>query len=232
MPQRQLNIYQKLAKIRKQVEVMKHDAKGYNFRYTKEESILAKITVFMDKYSLSLMPEIVPGSIRVNTEQHKKTKTTQKGDLYEDITYETTVVADMAWTWIDNENPEERVKVPWAMVGQQTDASQSFGSGLTYASRYFLLKFFNISTSDDDPDEFRRKQLEAEAAEDKIVAEEIIKNADAYLQEFVTKNPESRNDVLALVKKYEKSGDYNKIQASSVAGKFLQEVLENFKIDN
>jgi hypothetical protein len=72
----------------------------------------------MDKYSLSLVPEIVPGSTRVNTEQHKKTKTTQKGDLYDDITYETTVVADMVWTWIDNENPEERVGVPWAQRQQ------------------------------------------------------------------------------------------------------------------
>ena len=37
----QMNIYQKLAKIRKQVEIMKKDTKAYGYNYTKEESILA-----------------------------------------------------------------------------------------------------------------------------------------------------------------------------------------------
>lgn len=39
MAEANMNIYQKLAKIRKQVEVMKRDAKGFNYTYTTEESI-------------------------------------------------------------------------------------------------------------------------------------------------------------------------------------------------
>ena len=49
-----LNIYQKLANIRKQVEIMKKDARAYGYNYVKEEDILAKVTVFMEEYNLKL----------------------------------------------------------------------------------------------------------------------------------------------------------------------------------
>ena len=54
----QMNIYQNLAKIRKRVEIMKKDAKAYGCTYPKEESILAKITVYMERHDLSLLPGI------------------------------------------------------------------------------------------------------------------------------------------------------------------------------
>lgn len=56
------------------------------------------------------------------------------------------------------------------MVGQQADASQSFGSGLTYVYRYFPLKHFGVSTVEDDPDNWRAKQREAEEAENRAIA--------------------------------------------------------------
>ena len=45
--QAQLNIYQKLAKIREQVEVMRKNKSGYGYTYVSEDEILAKIQVFM-----------------------------------------------------------------------------------------------------------------------------------------------------------------------------------------
>lgn len=53
----QMNIYQKLARIRKQVEVIQKNKSGYGYKYVSEDEILAKISVFMDKYGLSLIPE-------------------------------------------------------------------------------------------------------------------------------------------------------------------------------
>lgn len=47
----QMNIYQKLARIRKQVEVIQKNKSGYGYKYVSEDEILAKISVFMDKYS-------------------------------------------------------------------------------------------------------------------------------------------------------------------------------------
>lgn len=225
----QLNLYQKLSKIRRSVEVMKKDKKAYGYNYTKEESILAKVTAYMEKYNLSLVPGIVPGTTKVEPFCYKKTKVTQKGDVYEENVNEVLVSADTTWTWVNNDDPEERIVVPWAMVGQQTDASQSFGSGLTYSSRYFLLKYFNISTSDDDPDNYRSKQREAEAEEDKFIAGEIVKKIDELARRVLADSPEKRDDVLKVVQKYVKTGDYFKITESIVASKLLEELDTKFK---
>ena len=75
-----MNIYQKLAKTRKRVEVMKKDTKAYGYTYTKEESILAKITVYMEKYDLSLIPSIVPETTKV-WPYSKRAKTAARGDI-------------------------------------------------------------------------------------------------------------------------------------------------------
>ena len=223
----QMNIYQKLAKIRKQVEVMKRDTKAYGYSYTREESILAKITVFMDRYNLSLVPGIAPGTTRVTPYSYKKTKTTSKGDIYEENVNEVLVASDMTWTWVNNEDPSERIVIPWAMVGQQSDASQSFGSGLTYASRYFLLKYFNISTSNDDPDKFRSKQREAEAEEGRIITAEIVETIDKTIKEYLAGKPDMRDDVKTLVSRYVKNGDYFTIKDPILAGKLLQEIQKS-----
>lgn len=225
----ELNIYQKLAKIRKQVEVMKRDTKAYGYSYTKEESILAKITVFMDKYNLSLIPGIVPGTTKIEPYRYKKTKSTQKGDIYEENVNEVLVSADTVWTWINNDNPAESITVPWAMVGQQSDASQSFGSGLTYSSRYFLLKYFNISTSNDDPDKFRSKQREAEAEEERILTGKVIENMDSYIKGYLAKHQDKREEMKNVVTRYVKNGDYFSIKESALAAKMLREIQDTFK---
>ncbi len=77
-----LNIYQKLAKIRKQVEVIQKDKSGYGYKYVGEDTILAKITGLIYKYSLSLIPGIVHDSSELIPYKTKKTKTTAKGDIY------------------------------------------------------------------------------------------------------------------------------------------------------
>lgn len=224
----QLNIYQKLARIRQSVEVMKRDTKAYGYTYTKEESILAKVTAYMKKYDLSLIPGIVPGTTKVSPFCYKKTKTTQKGDIYEENVNEVLVSSDMTWTWVNNENPEESIVVPWAMVGQQSDASQSFGSGLTYSSRYFLLKFFNIATSNDDPDAYRAKQKEAELEEDREIAEKIIEQVDRLAKEIALGDSAKGEAVLKVVQKYVKNGDYHKIKESLVATKLLEDIKTTF----
>ena len=223
-----MNIYQKLAKIRKQVEVMKRDAKGFNYTYTTEESILAKVTVQMDKLHLSLIPSIVPESTVVIPYSVTETRTTSKGDVYDKNVNEILVQSDMVWTWVNNDNPDERIEVPWAMVGQQSDASQAFGSGLTYSSRYFLLKYFNIATSDADPDAFRKKQKAAEAEEQKLIASEITATIDTYLKDHVYKKPEDRDAALEIVSKYIKSGNYLEIKDPILARSLLAALQEKF----
>lgn len=205
---------------------MKRDAKGYGYYYTKEESILAKITTFMEKYNLSLIPNIVPGTTRVEPYSYTKTKSTNKGDIYEEVVNEILVQADTTWTWVNNDNPEERIVVNWAMVGSQSDASQSFGSGLTYSSRYFLLKYFNVSTSNDDPDNFRSKQKEAEDEADKMVTDKIIEEIDTIVKAHLTEFPDDKDVVKKVASKYSKGGNYFSINKSVSAAKLLEELKE------
>lgn len=224
----ELNIYQKLAKIRKQVEVIQKNKAGYGYKYVSEDEILAKLTGFMDKYSLSLIPMVVEHSAVVSPYATKKTKSTQKGDIYEENVNEVLVQADMVFRWVNNDDPSEFINIPWILVGHQTDGSQSFGSGLSYAMRYFLLKFFNIATPDDDPDRWRSKQKAAGVAEDKMVAEEIIKTFDAMVKEFLAKNPKQAEKVKTFVSKYAKGGNYFSITESVLAAKLLNDFSTTF----
>lgn len=230
MAEQNLNIYQKLAKIRKQVEVIQRNKKGYGYTYVSEDEILAKISGFMDKYSLSLIPSVIHSSAVVTPYHTKKTKSTNKGEIYEENVNEVLVSADMVFTWVNNENPNERVDVPWILVGHQSDGSQSFGSGLSYAMRYFLLKFFNIATPDDDPDKWRSKQKAAGAAEDKMIAEEIIASFDTMVKEFLASNQDKTEEVKKFVAKYVKGGNYFAITESVFASKLLADFKETFKI--
>ncbi len=229
MAEQVLNIYQKLAKIRKQVEVIQKNKSGYGYKYVTDEEILAKITGFMEKYELSLLPGIVPCSTEVIPYSTKKTKTTKDGKIYEENVNEVLIRSDMTFTWVNNANPEERIEVPWALIGHQSDGSQSFGSGLTYSMRYFLLKYFNVSTPEDDPDKWRSKQKAAEVEEDKAVAEEIVKEVDTVIKAYLVNNPNKGEEIKKFVGKYVKGGNYFNISESVLAAKLLEDLKNNLK---
>lgn len=224
-----LNLYQKLAKIRKQVEVLKKNKSGFNYKYVTDEEILARVTAFMDKYDISLIPGIVQGTTKHEQYHYIKTKIDKASKQpYEEHNNEIIVQADMTYTWINNINPEERVEVPWTAIGQQSDASQALGSGLTYSMRYFLLKYFNIATPEDDVDNWRSKQRAAEAAEDRTLAEQIIKQLDESIKGFLGDNPKESENVKKLVTKYVKNGNYFAITESALASKLLAEFNTTF----
>lgn len=224
-----LNIYQKLAKIRKQVEVIQKNKSGFNYKYVTDDELLAKITAFMDKYGLSLIPSIVQGTMKHEQYHYLKTKFDKATkQSYEEHNNEIIVSADMVFSWVNNENPEERIDVPWITIGQQADCSQAFGSGLTYSMRYFLLKYFNIATPDDDVDNWRSKQKAAEAAEDLAIAKQIVEELDKDVKDFLAKNPGKSDAVKELMSKYVKNGNYFAVTESALATKLLSDFKETF----
>ena len=224
-----LNLHQKLAKIRKQVEVIQKNKSGFHYKYVTDDELLAKITTFMDKYGISLYPSIVQGTMEHELYHYTKTKTDRTTkQTYEEHNNEVIVGADMVFTWVNNENPQEKIEIPWIIIGQQADASQAFGSGLTYSMRYFLLKFFNIATPDDDVDGWRSKQKAAEAAEDKAIAEQIIHELNTCVKSYLDNNPKESDNVKAFVSKYAKNGNYFAITESVLATKLLADFKKNF----
>lgn len=228
-----LNIYQKLSKIRKPVEVIKKNRRGYGYTYVDEGEILSRITGSMRKYGVSLIPNITHGTAQVEPYHYVKTKTTKDGNTFEEHVNEVIVRADMDWIWVNDEDPNDRIVVPWLLVGSQADASQGFGSALTYASRYFLLKYFNVATSDDDPDEYRRKQKEAEEEENRLITEKLTDEIHKMVTEYLSSHPDEKANVANITKKYVRengkaSTNYFAIESSDVAAKLLMALKDKF----
>ena len=228
MAAKELNLYQKLAKIRRSVEVLQKDKSAFNYRYVTDAAILAKITGLMDNLHVSLIPSIVPGTSVVKPYEYIKTKANKKtGEIYDERNSEIIVQADAVYTWVNDDDPSERIEVPWLLVGQQEDASQSFGSGMTYTYRYFLLKYFGSSTVEDDPDSWRAKQKESAEAESRETAEKLIGEVDIIVRQFCVDNPEKTDDMQKFLSRYVKSGAYRKITEPVLAAKLLDD-LKNF----
>lgn len=222
------NLIQKLAKIRGIAEVVKKDKQGYGYTYADITQILAKITAGMKKYGVSLIPSIVPQTSAVTQVTNRTTKFKKNGEAYENVTCENLVTADMAFTWVNDDDPTEKIEVPWFVTGSQSDPSQAFGSGLTYCTRYFLTSYFQIAQSDLDVDAYRSKQREAEMSESKSIAAEIVHNIDVMVSEYLAEHDDKKDDVKKFVGKYIKGADYRKIDKPEIAAKLLNDFKSEF----
>lgn len=80
MADEQLNLVQKLAKIRSIADVVSKDKRGYNYSYADITQILAKITAGMKKYGVSLIPQVVPGTTEVVQNVVTNTKVDKTGN--------------------------------------------------------------------------------------------------------------------------------------------------------
>ena len=133
-----MNIYQKLIEVRKVVPYLQKEAKGYQYNYNPSSQVLAAVRDKIDELKLLLIPEIVSHAVTTSTTAKSNTN------------YFTQL--DMKMTWVNADQPEERISVLWYAQGMDTEGEKGVGKGLTYAEKYFLLKFFNIATDRDDPD--------------------------------------------------------------------------------
>jgi hypothetical protein len=144
-----MNLWEKIIEVRKSIEALSKDKQGFNFSYVTGDQILSKIKPKMDELGLILQPSTQSG------QWHEHKYVSNKGKDKIDFL----VWGQGSYTWINAEKPEEREVVPFAYYGQQgDDVSQAYGTALTYAERYFLLKYFGIPTDSDDPDNRRANQ--------------------------------------------------------------------------
>lgn len=141
-----LNLCQKLVEIRKELKYLQKGTKSYNFNYVKGADILSVIRPVMDNIGVLMYPKIIdPEPIREITV--KTNNGTSQQFLFEAV---------CVCVWRDADTSEV-LEIPFYCTGTQEDSSKAFGSALTYTERYFLLKFFNIPTDEDDPDRYQEK---------------------------------------------------------------------------
>lgn len=136
------NLFQKLVEIRKDVINFSKDTEGYGYKYVSGSQAIAKIRDKMDSLGVLLVPRMEEVTNDTYTYINAKGK---------EVT-DHVVKGNMTYVWINADNPEERLEVPWKLYGAQDDISKAYGSGLTYSERYFILKFFQAPTDELDPD--------------------------------------------------------------------------------
>ena len=151
-----MSIYKKLLKIQQQVKGLSKDKKSHNYDYVTGNKLLSFIKPLMDIEGLLLKQEVL--SIDNTREDYKIiAKRWLKDDEgknyseeYEKEKSEILSKVMMKFTWVDCETGEKDENLFGA--NGQNDWEKGLGSALTYAERYFLLKYFHIPTDEDDVD--------------------------------------------------------------------------------
>lgn len=139
-----MNIHQKLIEVRKSAPYLQKANKGAQYSYVSSSQTLSALKAKMDELGLLLVPRVIGKEVRENTNS--------KGAQV----YFTELV--MEYTWINAEDPNETITCPWYGQGVDIAGEKGVGKALTYAEKYFMLKFFNIPTDKDDPDAHQKKQ--------------------------------------------------------------------------
>lgn len=138
-----MSLLQKLHEIQTEIDSFVKDKKGHNYSYTTGDTVLNKIRPLMNKKGIILKQEVISvENERIDYEVGYGDKRKVKSEMFSSVA--------QRFTWIDTEN-DEREECLWHGNGQN-DWDKGFGSALTYAERYFLLKFFHVPTDEDDPD--------------------------------------------------------------------------------
>jgi len=168
-----LNIYQKLLEVQKKVMGLKKDKKGFNYSYVTGDKLLGFIKPVMNDVGLLLKQEVV------NIEKERVQYKTSKGVSKDEFLYSVWC----KFTWVDTETGEKDENSFFA--SGMNEYEKGLGSALTYAERYFLLKFFHIATDEDDinnpdrkPNEPKKEDVNQHVKDNKIFN---ISDKQAYL---------------------------------------------------
>jgi hypothetical protein len=151
-----MSIYKKLLEIQKSVKGLSKDKDSHNYKYVTGNKLLSFIKPLMESQGLLLKQEIL--SIENTRQDYQiwdkwakpKADWKPKNEILSKVM--------MRFTWIDCETGEKDENLFGA--NGQNDWEKGLGSALTYAERYFLMKYFHISTDEDDIDNPERKPIE------------------------------------------------------------------------
>jgi hypothetical protein len=174
-----MSIYKKLLEVKKKVPYLKKDKKSFQYSYATPSLVLGVFNPLLNDVGLILKTEVLemtservlsktkedkakfkPYKPQSKDNQGNITDTGQKEEKFFIDVYETLYSLKLKFTWIDTET-EEKDENYFYSSGINGD-EKGVGSALTYAERYFFLKYFNVPTDDDDPDSFQEKHLSEE----------------------------------------------------------------------
>ncbi len=154
-----LNIWQRLLNVRRKACFIKKEIVGVNlkFKAVSVDMALAAVNGEINKNNLFLHTEILEEETIETT-----AKKMYNGVESEYLSYRTKL--KLKYTWFNVDKPDENVSSFWTCVAVNTDPAKANGACLSYSEKYFMLKFFNIISSENeklDPD-YYNAQFEEE----------------------------------------------------------------------
>lgn len=160
-----MSIYKKLHEIQTKINGLGKDKESNSYRYVTGNKVLGVIKPLMNELGLILKQEVLSIDnermdylVAVGTPREK-----QKSEILSKVM--------MKFTWIDSETGEKDENLFGA--NGQNDWEKGLGSALTYAERYFLLKYFHIPTDEDDIDNSLRDSKIEELIENTASLKEL-----------------------------------------------------------
>lgn len=212
-----MSIYKKLFEIQKSTRGFGKDKKGSNYTYVSGTKILNHIRAKMDELGILLKQEIT--SIENERQDYK----TGIGTTYEKPKSEILSKVMMRFTWIDVDT-DQKDENSFGANGQN-DWDKGVGSALTYAERYFILKYFHIPTDEDDIDNPERKPSPTD--------EDDKSKAPSSPPPIIEMQEKQFNQALERINKGEKGIVKNitdlKLPISPVQLKVLESAEKNYK---
>lgn len=189
-----MSIYKKLLEVQKEIKGLGKDQQSgtgnFGYKYVTGSKVLEHIKPIMNEQGLILKQEI----IRVENERiDYTTKNGSKSEMLYKVWQK--------FTWIDT-GTGEKDENEFFSAGQN-DWEKGLGSALTFAERYFLLKYFHIATDEDDIDNSDRKAKEQE--NDLKEYNKKMDLAIKYLTEFAGNDVEKFEKVISHMNKTFKS---------------------------
>lgn len=164
------NVFSKLLELQKTVKALKKDKQSYGYDYLSGNKLFEVVRPKMDELGLLLLPSVVACSSTPMTynvwDNKAKALVTKTENL---------VALDIDFTWVDVESGETYT-AHWHGTGQN-GFDKGYGSALTYAERYYLLKLFHIATDKDDVDAIAAVRDEAVERAAVEVAAKAAENA-------------------------------------------------------
>ena len=158
-------IFTKLLELQKAVRALKKDSSSYGYDYLSGNKLFEVVRPKMDELGLLLLPSVTKCEstpVQYQAWDNKAKTLVMKS--------ENLVSLDIDFTWVDAETGETYT-AHWHGTGQN-GFDKGYGSALTYAERYYLLKLFHIATDKDDVDAIAKDRDEAvERAAQEVAAQ-------------------------------------------------------------
>lgn len=182
-----MSIYKKLLTVQTAVKGLGKDKKSYGYDYVTGNKLLNFIKPILNEQGLILKQEISSVDTEVVNYSSKQ------GEKIE-VLYKVW----LDFTWVDVETGEKDVNKFFATG--MNGFEKGLGSALTYAERYFLLKYFHIATDEDDIDNPERKNDAPITPKIKVIGEEKAKEMENYIINNPRRYKNGINDILAYFK--------------------------------